>query len=179
MSATLAAPSQTATADKGTEARERLFAHKLKCNAAQWERLDANKKDAGLCACCGATSLNKEGTYLSGLYDRTKNPFVHFHLPPLDVNAVREAYMKFSPWEGYNDKAFPGMTKDQFIRMYIEPNISLYVRGNKPGVTFAPMSMADTIKAMYTQDNKYYGTVAGIEINDKEDGLCSLIWTNA
>lgn len=133
-------------------------------------------------SCCGSSVVNAEGKVSTGYTD---TPWI----APLDEEAwLKEAKRYVSEWHYIADYqrrragGTPQLT-DQEREQYenaVRNTATKLRRGNNPGVTLGVgISKEKLIAVMYTPDNPLYGTVEGFEWNDPDDGLCSLIWTNA
>lgn len=166
MSETLAPveSSPSANADKAAKARATL--RELRAFLG-WGAYTSNNRFAD---CCGSGVVNNEG--------KVK---IWKELPavgPTDIELcktfIRQKYSKQSTF-GRSASA-----SDQEYERYVEELAKKYCIGNQTGVTLGIGITKDAlISACYTPDNILYGKVEGLEFHDADDGLVSLIWTNA
>lgn len=168
------APSPTANADPRADFMALMAAYPTTFQTPEYQLHNSRS----LAACCGAAVLNNEGKR----YSYTGGGNISWLNPILTEDDRKEINKWIEEWYAPRKSSFSRYTDKEYAefakRAWDDYRFDKFA--NAPGVTMGiGLSMTDCIAAMYTPDHELYGKVQGLEFNDKEHGLVSLIWTNA
>lgn len=156
-------PQVSPSASAEQEARAGL----LKLTSCRWSVTQAVNYGT-FNGCCGSAALKAGGmsaSYVGAFGDR---------LPLKNLDAWEEIGRARSPYDMYARH----LTKEQWEANYIRPWRN-YSPANKPGVFLGVgLSRDKLIEEAFDPSNELYRVLEGIEIDDPDDGLCSIIWTN-
>lgn len=155
------------------------FANHVKASTLAWQRIDKMPAAQTFCGCCG-THFLQNGLIFAGTHP--KGGEYMYRKPFKTPDEAKEWYMETYKWEDYKDsyiRSYGSEESGKYAWENWRKSYSARADANLAGITIATgMEVSELVNLMFTPDHELYKVVSGIELNDKEVGKVSLIWTN-